>query len=157
MNKKKKVTMLKLIGAVFLLAGAGLIGFEIYNIFFNEQKTLLHYILLGAGVLSLILGFVLCVVGKSLSRNICLHCGCDLQYCGYEWQLETLQDEIGSNQEDNEYFSKEMAHYVITATCPHCEKKRVFRKAFTAYDYRSRTFVNINKEIEDWCKHKFGH
>ncbi|MBP3619515.1 MAG: hypothetical protein J6J24_02520 [Clostridia bacterium] len=157
MNKKKKSLLLKILGAIFLFAGLGLVGYEIYGVFFNEQKTLLNYILLGVGAVLIILGFVFLVVGRSLTKNICLGCGCDLCGCAYEWQLESLQDEIGSNQEDNEYFSKEMAHYVITATCPCCEKKRTYRQAFTAYDYRSRTFVNVNKQIEDWCKHKFGH
>lgn len=157
MNKKTKINLMMFFGLLFVLVGLGLGVYEVYIIFSVMVIKMLSYILLAVAAVALIVGIVLLVVAKKISKDICLKCGCDLDGCAYEWVLESMQDNISQSSIDGDYYSTESIKYVITATCPKCEKQRVFYKEFTSADYRTRTYRNPNKQIEDWCKNKFGH
>ena len=157
MNKKSKSRLLKFLGVIFILGGLGLLGYEIYNVFFNKTEGILEYCLMGAGGFLFILGIILASSGRKSAKNICLKCGASLEGCAYEWELDSVQDQVTHSTIEGSYYSAEVAKYTIKATCPECGKERVYFKEFTSSDYKTRTYRNPDKLINDWCKKTFGH
>lgn len=156
MNKKATCTILRVFGMIFILAGLGLATFGIYSSF-TLFHGILNYILIGVGAVGVLLSVILFLIAKKITKKICLKCGFDLYGCEYEWVLDSVEDEVAQSTLEGDYYSNEVAKYTITAVCPHCGKERVYRKEFTSADYRTRTYRNSNKLIDDWCKNQFGH
>lgn len=156
MNKKTKCKLLRFFGILFLLAGLGSAAYGVYS-WITVEPSILCYILVGAGAVAVFLATILFASAKKTAKKICLKCGCDLHGCAYEWELDSIQDNVEQSTIQGDYYSTETMKYIITATCPHCGKERVYHKDFTSSNYGTRTYRNPNKLIEDWCKQQFGH
>ncbi len=156
MNKKKKSGIVNIFGLILLLAGLGSAGYGAYA-WFTVGGSILNYVLVGAGAVVVLVAVGLFSSAKKMKKKICLKCGCDLNGCAYEWVLDSIQDDVNQTATQGDYYSTETMKYIITATCPHCGKERIYHKDFTSSNYGTRTYRNPNKLIEDWCKQQFGH
>lgn len=155
MNKKSAINILKFFGFLLLVGGLAFAAYEAYIMFEDgsEKIETLNIILAAVGAFLAVLGIVLFSVGGKISKKTCKKCGTPLNLCAYEWVLVKLSN---THAPDNSLATR-VASYQITATCPRCQKKRVYNQEFTVFDYRNGMENNATMLIENWCKEKFGH
>lgn len=137
-----------------IIAGLAYVAYEGYIMYLmaNGKFTGWHRVGNILAITFLLLGIILWIVFEKKFRNRCKECKAPLYSWKYEWTLIRTYDTVTPDRSP----ATRVESYQITGTCQKCQKKIVYYKDFTVFDYRSGVETNAATQIENWRKGKFG-
>lgn len=140
---KNKHNLFRLIGALLFIVGVVIVVLilkseSIEPLVQGESKVIF-------GVPFLAVGGIMYAIATSNSRKVCDKCGKKMTGCAYQYQ------EVRRDVESGTGYLKVFVN--IIATCPHCGKRKNFEKKFTVLPGG----VNLQFQVDNFCRSKFGH